>query len=316
VIFENIPEHKSVPIQEIIVATDNLTMKVWQCHPKSARVIPAEKTLQGTANESGVKWCGPYKYANQLGWWLFPPVDVDIMWKGGKEFEHKLIEPYSDADAVLARQLMTRKEQKNTNLEIWCPQGVGRTKFTWGAVDVGVVQFWTGCIFETPPGWGLQIRSPINCHPRSIYIMEGVLETDWLQYDIWFNMVFTKENEWVSLRKDGWPPLAQLIPIRREVYANNWQLEQETINRDTPESNRVFEFWMQYNDQKFCHGGRQSLTEDGSMKKDATTYHRERMRCLGKNIEPLAEEIAPQGCPVKPKLTGRLVKKKRGNTSS
>ncbi len=298
------------------MATNDFTMKAWHCHPKPARIIPAEKTLNNTANPSGVKWCGPYKYVNQLGWWLFPPVDVDILWKGGKEFDYNLIEPYSDADAVLIRQLMSPKEQASTNLDVWCPLGQGRTKFTWGAVDDGVVQFWTGCIFETPPGWGLHIRSPINCTPRSIYIMEGILETDWLQYDIWFNMVFTKENEWVQLRKDGWPPLAQLVPVRRETYAKDWQLEQEIINRNTPESNRVFEFWWQYNDQKFGQGGKQLLVGDGSHMKDATTYHRERMRCLGKNLEPLAAEIAPQGCPAKPKLTGRLVKKKRENTSS
>jgi hypothetical protein len=299
------------------MATEEFNLKVWQCHPKSANIVPAEKTLQGTANEAGVKWCGPYKYANQTGWWLFPPVDVDIKWLGGKEFEHKLIEPYSNADAILTRQLMNAREIGDTNLEIWCPEEHGRTKFTWGAVDEGVVQFWTGCIFETPPGWGLHIRSPINCDPRLIYIMEGILETDWMQYDIWFNMVFTKKDEWVQLRKDGWPPLAQLIPIRREAYNTDWTLDQEMINRDTPESNRVFEFWTQYNDQKFCHGGKQALTEDGTMSKDATTYHRERMRCLGKKTEPLESEIAPQGCPAKPKLVGRLVKKKkRGDTSS
>jgi hypothetical protein len=69
-------------------------LNVWRLHPKSVRLERAEKTLKGTANEIAVKWCAPYSKVNQLGWWIYPAVAMDVCWHGGKEFEHKLLQPY------------------------------------------------------------------------------------------------------------------------------------------------------------------------------------------------------------------------------
>lgn len=260
-----------------------LELKIWRCHSQSARIIPAEKTLHGTANLNGVKWCGPYTSANKAGFWLFPPIDIDITWRGGQQFDYKFHEEYSDEDYHLVRQLI--KPTDGVDPDKWSLQG-GRTKFTWGLVEPGVVQMWTGLIFKTPPGWCLHVRSPVNFAPRSMYVMEGIIETDWMQYDIWTNLVFTKENETIQLRKDGWPPLAQLIPTRRETFAEKWSSEEEMINRDSVEANQVFEYWINYNHKKFGSGGKQALTPDKSLTKDGTTYHKEKMRLLGKNMEP------------------------------
>ena len=59
------------------------TLKVWRLHPSSCPIVRAEKTLHGAAHRAGVRWCGPFTNANRAGWWVFPPVDVDIVWKGG-----------------------------------------------------------------------------------------------------------------------------------------------------------------------------------------------------------------------------------------
>ena len=255
-----------------------MKLKIWKCHTQASKVIRAEKTLNGTANPGGVKWCGPYKFANQFGWWIFPPVDIDICWKGGKNYEYKLIKPYTDEDFHLVNSLI--KQSDNINTSKWLPPG-GRTKFTWGMVEENVVQVWTGIIFQTPPNWCLQIRSPINFAPNPKYsIMEGILETDWMQYDIWFNIVFNKKNELVQLRKDQFPPLAQVIPIQRDGFDKKWELEVETINRKSEEANKVFEYWIQYNDKKFGHGGKQFVTEDGKVTKDGGTFYKERAHIL------------------------------------
>lgn len=269
---------------------NNFELKIWRLHPQSSKIIPAEKTLNNMANESAVKWCGPYTYANKIGFWLFPPVDIDITWRGGKDFDYNLLEEYSDYDYHLVRRLIKKEEKSDPDR--WSPPG-GRTKFTWGSVEDGVVQIWTGCIFKTPPGWCLQVRSPINFPPRSIYVMEGIIETDWMQYDIWTNLVFTKKDEVVKLRKDSWPPLAQLVPLRRESYAANWNFEEEFVNRDNIESDKVFTYWINYNQKKFCLGGRQNLTSDGTQKKDATTYQKERMRLIGREMEPKSNTLCP-----------------------
>src|SRR2546430_4484070 len=88
------------------MTNEELSLKVWRVHPHGCRIVPAERTLNRTAHADGVRWCGPFTNANKLGWWIFPPVDADIVWRGGREFESEISSPYSDADGHLIRFLL------------------------------------------------------------------------------------------------------------------------------------------------------------------------------------------------------------------
>lgn len=292
----------------LIKTMSDFKFKVWQCHPKSARIVEAEKTLNGTAHPDGVKFCRPYSSANSAGWWLFPPVDIDIRWKGAEDgFEYVEREPFLPVEHDLAKSLVRPSDE--TDVEMWCPRLVGRTKFSWGDVKPNVCQMWTGCIFQTNPGWVLHVRSPINFERNSNFsIMEGVIETDWMQYDIWLNIQFDN-TDWVHLRKDQWPPLAQLVPMRRESYDANWSFETEMLNRDSPEANKVVESWFDYNTKKFCKGGYAIMSKhDPDRRKDASTFYKERMRHMGSKdaMEPDPGMI----CPHAMKSTVKKFKKK------
>jgi hypothetical protein len=257
-------------------------LKVWRLHPSGCRILPAEKTLDGTANRAGVRWCGPFTNANKSGWWVFPPVDIDIVWRGGSDFEYELLSDYSDADFHLIRFLIG--EDEDVAVDRWLPPE-GRTKFTWGLVEEGVVQIWTGCMFQTSPGWGLHIRSPINFPPRPFHVMEAVLETDWLRYDVWLNIVFDRPHEPVEIRRDQWPPIAQLVPVPRESYDGRWQVDDELVNRNSTEANDAFEFFLQYNRKKFAGVGKDPASpDDPDVTKDSATYYKERKRVGG--LEP------------------------------
>ena len=266
------------------MASDDFTLKVWRLHPSSAKLVRAEKTLHGTAHPGGVKYCGPFTNANAAGWWMFPPVDVDIEWRGGRDFAHEIRTPYDDSDWHLLRFLAD--EEDRAHLGAWSGRG-GRTKFTWGLLEEGVVQIWTGCIFETPPGWALQIRSPVNFPPRACHVMEAVLETEWLQYDVWLNLVFDRPGEVVRLRRDEWPPIAQLVPVPRDTCSPRWNVEEETINRNSEEAERAFRFWVQYNEKKFAGSGTEPIpNSDPPATKDPSTYYKERRRMLGRPSRP------------------------------
>lgn len=247
-------------------------LKIWQIHPKASRVEVAEKTCKGTANAAGVKWCGPYSSANRMGFWIYAPIDFDFICDNGN-YKVNMLEEFSDEDYKIVKSL--EKPEDNFDLERWMIPGVGRTKFTWGAVEKNVVQIWTGLIFKTPPEWSLLIRSPINFPKTNFFVMEGILETEWLQYDIWINLVCPIDQV-VSIRKEM--PLAHLIPIHRDSFDEDWQIQTNVINRDTEENNTVFEYWVEYNKKKFANGGKQLLTRDGSLTKDSTTYFKERKR--------------------------------------
>lgn len=259
------------------MATDDFSLKVWRLHPDGCPISPADRTLRGTANEVGSRFCGPFTHANRAGWWLFSPVDLDVTWRGGREFDCEMKSTYSNADGRLITFLADGEAGVSPATWLTDERG-GRTKFTWGLVEPGVVQIWTGCIFETPPGWGLQVRSPINCGDPSIRVMEAVLETDWLHYDIWLNVAFQRRNETVQFRRDGWPPLAQLVPLPRESYDAGWTVSEELLNRNTPEGERVFKYFLHYNEMKFARNGKQARQHGSNATKDSTIYYRERQR--------------------------------------
>jgi hypothetical protein len=260
-------------------------VKAWQLHPKACRIEKAEKTCMGLANKGGIQWCGPYTNANKAGFWLYSPIDMEFTFDG-ESFQMHSMEDYGPEDYQNVKSLVRDSDQ--ANVEKWCFPGVGRTKTTVGLVEKNVIQIWTGLILETPPGWCLHIRSPINFPRRDIEIMEAVLETDWMQYDIWMNVVCT-EGKKTKITKDF--PIAQIIPTRRESFKADWSLQRENINRNSPEAEKVFRYWLDYNKQKFEIGGKQALTE--TLKKDSTTYFREREKMLGRGMEA----VKTSGCP-------------------
>jgi len=235
----------------------------------------------GFANKGGVQWCGPYTNANSSGFWVYSPIEIDLTYDDNR-FEIHGIEDYGPEDYEKVKGLI--RQSDDSTLEKWCFPGIGRTKTTFGLVEKNVVQIWTGLIFETPPGWCLHIRSPVNFPKEGFEIMEGILETDWMQYDIWINVSCSPGR--IRITKET--PIAHIIPVRRETFKAEWAMDREEINRNTPEADRVFRYWANYNKQKFEMGGKQQLTE--TLNKDSTTYFRERNKIVGKSMEP-------RGCP-------------------
>jgi hypothetical protein len=269
---------------------ENLNLKVYHTHPFGCRVESAEKTLKNTGVPGGIKWCMPYKLINSHGFWMYPPVDVDITWHGDRDFTYTLHQQYGWDEYNVISNLLKTPDIKH--IEKWCSYGNGRTKYTWGSVDVGVVQIYTGCIFKTDPDWCLQIRSPVNFERRSqFFVMEALLETDWLQYDIWLNLVFTEKKKVCQLRRNDMLPIAQLIPIHRKSFTSEWKLTTEIINTDTPEAKDTFNFYVNYNKRKFSSGGKNSINKFAN--KDSTTYVKVKKEMLNKDGSCKGRKIAP-----------------------
>jgi len=269
---------------------EEFELKVWRLHPQGIRIVKADKTLNGFANEDAVKWCGPYTSANKYGWWVFPPMDIDIIWKGDKSFEHKVINKWETDEVEIIRNQVKPDDTEET--KIWAKTFNGRAKVDCGRVEPNICQMWTGCIFQTPPGWALMVRSPINLGMDAPYrIQEGILETDWLTYDIWLNIAVQRKNETISLRRDQWPPLAHLIPVRKDAYEKQWSFTEEVINRTTPTGDKVYTGWCAYNYKKYL--------KMKDKPKDSGTYFKERARQSGKRIN---EPTIPTKIPRLPKV--------------
>jgi len=77
-----------------------------------------------------------------------------------------------------------------------------------------------------------------------------MLETDWMQYDIWMNLKFFRYNEPVRLRRNQRYPLAQLVPVRRESNDGKWNLQDNSLNCVGAEKEKgveIFDSWNAYN---------------------------------------------------------------------
>lgn len=239
------------------------SMRVWRIHPHGVRIEKAEKTLRGDAPQGAVRWCGPFTHANSYGFWVFPPaIDLDIIWYGGRSYDYKILSPFSSEDVPLIRAL-----ERPDDVYKYTEHGE-RAKLDFGSVMDNVVTMWTGCVFQTPPGWSLMIRNPINVAGSTIFrVQEGILETDWLSYDIWLNLQFLQQDKWVQIRRDAkWPPIAQLIPVYRDGYEQEWTMEERSFERDTPEGQDMYDRWMMYNYHKWYE-------RNG---KEPATYHIQR----------------------------------------
>jgi tetratricopeptide (TPR) repeat protein len=262
-------------------------LKVWRLHPQGARIVPAEKTLRGEVEEMGVKWCGPFPNANKYGFWLFPPMDVDVIWRGGKQYECHVVNPWPDDEVPLVQSL--RREDDTDERKLILDTFAGKNKLILAVPDFNAFRLWTGCVFQTPPGWGLLVRSPINLGMNAPYrIQEGIIETDWLFVDFWLGIMMQQENVPLRLRRDQWPPLAQLVPVPREAYDQPWQWSEELLHRDTEEAERIFTGWVDYHFEKY---GRRRQEMD----RDRGTYFKERARHLGKRVQP--REVPPVTSP-------------------
>ena len=237
----------------------DLSLRIWRLHPRGVHICRAEKTLHGNASSAAMRWCGPFAHANAYGFWVFPPFDIDIIWHGGRSFEHRLNSLYTDEDAALVTRLQRPEDHYR-----YTP----RKKIEFGSTLDSVVSVWTGCIFQTPPGWGLMIRDPININSSAIFrVQEAILETDWMSYDIWINLLFIQQDKWAHIRRgEGWPPIAQLVPVPTAAYDRAWSLTDGPLERTSAKGSEVYERWIDYNYKKWVAQG----------EKEPATYFRER----------------------------------------
>lgn len=232
------------------MTTEDLHVEVWRLHPRGARVEPASATLAGEAPLPARQYCGPFTAANGAGVYLYSPVDIDVTYDPRQEPAWTTVsrgQPYSDDECDLLRAM------PNRHLGVPDDMIRPRTKMFFAPQNYEprhTLQIWTGCIFRTPPGWALWMRGPINRElGRPFQIMDAVLETDWLWYDIWMNLRFTHVGQTAELRRAG-GPLAQLVPVHRQT-TQRCHVVERAMSQAEPGAQEVFDRWASYQCEKF-----------------------------------------------------------------
>jgi uncharacterized protein DUF6065 len=249
--------------------SDRPSIKIWRLHPKGVRIEPADAALGGLAPPSARRYCGPYMHANGAGFYLYSPIDIDLSFDPTRELPWNWNihgDGYADDEIGVLRSMPIR--HPNFRREMI----KRRPKLFLSGVDdepPQTAQIWTGCIFQTPPGWALWLRGPINREFDAPFrIDEAILETEWLHYDVWLNLRFLRFGEVAKIRRDG-PPLAHLVPVPQESYGSA-QIQDRLLTPDDPAAQAVFDDWVEFNWLKF------HSRDDGT--KDQTVYHRQRKK--------------------------------------
>jgi hypothetical protein len=217
-----------------VLHAGGLKLRAWRVHPRGSRIVPAEPTLAGEARAAELAPGSPVGRASGLGWWVFPPCDLDAAWLGGRSFERKMLSPYGDEDAAVVAALGSTRPYDPPK------------KLAFGDDGDGVLSIWTGLIVQTPPGWALAVRAPANAATTPfLRVVEEVMETDRAPRELTIRLRFLETGRTLELRGTApWPPLAQLVPMRREAFDEEWLLGQVPLGKAAANAADVYERWM------------------------------------------------------------------------
>lgn len=193
---------------------------IVQFHKLTARGMPpmrADRSAAGTLPMRAVRYCEAVTSATAFGWWLFPPIDLEVMWDGSDIFWR-----CDEAPEWMVLQPSAQLPDYVAEFDAVAPAALKGCSppFLTALPEPGALQLWTGLIAETLPDWHLLVRAPANLPGTGgICLFEGIVETDRWFGPLFVNMRFTRTHIPVRLRPDY--PLAQVQPVHRANYSGD-----------------------------------------------------------------------------------------------
>ena len=137
--------------------------------------------------------CLPLLMANQAGWVIGSPSDVEVIWRGGTRMEDLEVTSETEEDGCSA------SSHFGHGLVTWC----------------------IPYLFRTPPGYNLLVRGPANAPKDAIAPLEGLVETDWAIAPHFSRMklrtgAVTRPNIPISFKQgDRCSRICMVVPQRR-----------------------------------------------------------------------------------------------------
>lgn len=202
---------------------DMKLIEFYRWVPDSPEPVRADRSAGGMIPTRAYRYCEALCAASALGYYLFPPMDINVVWDGTR-----LLWAYEGAEDY---QPVEREDAPGfpEYFDSHCPEDLRgyQPSIVSSGVIPGMVQFWSGWIARTAPGYGLLIRGMANIPVRSHYFSyEGIIETDRWFGPLFTNLQITRTDTPIEFRTDY--PIIQVIPLKRETYYNK-QFENYTI---------------------------------------------------------------------------------------
>ena len=147
---------------------------------------PSPQRRQWMNENPNAYHCLPLVIANQWGWQVLCPTDVQVTWDGSPG-------PSGLTVAVDPSFAFTIKSQFGS----------------------GIVTFSLPWLFRTAPGWDLYVKGPSNRWKANCAALEGVVETWWLNYTFTLNWKLIEPGTVHFARGES---LAQLVPVPHVTF--------------------------------------------------------------------------------------------------
>ncbi|MEA2790279.1 MAG: hypothetical protein QOG73_2685 [Acetobacteraceae bacterium] len=177
----------------------------------------ADRAAAGTLPTRAYRYCDAVTSAAGYGWWVFPPMDLQLIWDG-----HDLFWYFDGADDWMPLSPSAQFPNFSRTFDDMAPEALRgcAPPFLTALPEPGTVQIWTGLMARTARDWSLLIRPPANlAAPGGYSLYEGIVETDEWFGPLFTNLRLTQTHKPVHLKADF--PLLQVQPLPREAYAEH-----------------------------------------------------------------------------------------------
>ncbi|MGI4953091.1 MAG: DUF6065 family protein [Janthinobacterium lividum] len=232
----------------------------------------ADRSAGGALPGRAMRFCDSLTTATGYGYWLFPPIDLQLMWDGEQIFWS-----YENAAAWLPLSGTASGAAQfpgfASRFDEIAPEHLQgcAPPFLTALPELGGVQIWTGLVARTKPGWSLNVRLPVNLPGiPGLSAWEGIVETDHWFGPLFTNFRITRTDFPVLLRAHV--PFMQIQPVPQIAYRD------DTLNALTVKTASAMsdEDWADFGDvlipdeAKLDHQGTYAVR---ARKRRACPYH-------------------------------------------
>ncbi|WP_169568914.1 DUF6065 family protein [Sneathiella limimaris] len=184
----------------------------------------ADRSAGGLIPTRAFRYCEPMTAASAFGWYIFPPMNFQVLWTGSELFWQ--FDECEDWLPLGAAQYPYFSDFFDDH----CPKELMgyAPPFISAAPEPGVLKVWSGLFARTRPGWSSLVRKPANLPGHQTYEhYEGIIETDRWFGPLFMNFRLTKTDQPIFFQREM--PLFQVQPVERLTYQDKTLNNFETI---------------------------------------------------------------------------------------
>ena len=158
----------------------------YQIHSKGPKIVAgrSHRCWMDQTRQRYAYRCLPLTIANAMGWEILLPARMKAEWNGGSELTDVMV---ASDDPAWAAHLLASSHFGH-----------------------GILTFPIGYLFRTEPGVALWVRGVPNQPKDGIVPLEGIVETDWLDFPFTMNWQFTRPG---SITFEKGEPFCFITPI-------------------------------------------------------------------------------------------------------